>query len=58
MIKFYKTTSKSNYLMLLPFLIFISLYLSSCSNQTGASDFPDCFVGTYINEEGSGTKRI
>ncbi len=58
MIKIYKTISKSNYLMLLPFLIFISLYLSSCSKQTGASDFPDCFVGTYINEEGSGTKRI
>ena len=49
MIKFYKTTSKSNYLMLLAFLIFISRYLSSCSNKTGTSDFPDCFVGTYIS---------
>jgi len=58
MIKIYKTISKSNYLMLLPFLTFISLYLSSCSNQTGASDFPDCFVGTYIIEEVSGEKRI
>ncbi len=58
MIKIYKTISKGNYLMLLPFLIFISRYLSSCSNKTGASDFPDCFVCTYINEEGSGTKRI
>jgi len=58
MIKIYKTISKSIYLMFFPFLIFISLFLSSCSNQTGASDFPDCFVGTYINKEGSGTKRI
>ena len=58
MIKIYKTISKGNYFTLLPFLIFISLFLSSCSNQTGASDFPDCFVGTYIIEQGSGTKRI
>jgi len=58
MIKIYKTISKGNNLMFLPFLIFISLFLSSRSNQTVASDFPDCFVGTYINKEGSGTKRI
>ena len=58
MIKIYKTISKGNNLMFLPFLIFISLFLSSCSNQTGASDFPYCFVGTYIIEQVSGTKRI
>jgi hypothetical protein len=58
MIKIYKTISKGNYLMLLPFLIFISLFLSSCSNQTSASDFPDCFVGTYINQVGDGAENI
>ncbi|NIU87430.1 MAG: hypothetical protein GWN56_09120 [Nitrosopumilaceae archaeon] len=36
----------------------ISIHISSCNNNTQAEDFPECFVGTYLNEEGSGAKSI
>ncbi len=41
------------------FIIFtISTILISCENDTQASSLPECLVGTYLNEEGSGTKSI
>lgn len=35
--------------------IFIAV---SCDEQTRASEFPECFLGTYLNQEGSGAKSI
>lgn len=39
--------------------LLISVVLSiSCNGESGASEFPDCFTGTYINHEGSGARSI
>lgn len=49
---------KINMLFLFFFLFIFVLYSTSCNKNTEASDFPDCFVGTYLNEEGSGAESI
>lgn len=47
----------NSYLTAIVLLCFLTLNIS-CNNDTVASEFPECFVGTYLNEEGSGTKSI
>lgn len=32
--------------------------LTSCDEPSDASEFPECFTGTYLNKEGSGTDSI
>ena len=39
-------------------ILCLSTLLFSCDNNTEASEFPECFVGTYLNDEGSGAKSI
>lgn len=39
-------------------LITSAIIVSSCDNNSEASDFPECFTGTYLNEEGSGAESI
>ena len=58
MIKIYKAISIYNYLTILFSIIFICSLMISCNDSSEASDFPDCFVGIYINEEGSGAESI
>lgn len=46
-------------LLIYLFIIFtISTLLISCENDIHASSLPECLVGTYLNEEGSGARSI
>ncbi|NIP38754.1 MAG: hypothetical protein GWO07_08440 [Candidatus Dadabacteria bacterium] len=50
--------SKNKYLGTTVMILCFCSLLFSCDNNTEASEFPECFVGTYLNEEGSGAKSI
>lgn len=58
MIKTDKTISKHIYLSIIFTIVCAGLFAVSCNHESEASDFPDCFVGTYINEESSGAKSM
>jgi len=58
MIKIDKTISSYNYFLIIFSVICAGLFAVSCDHSSEASDFPDCFVGTYINEEGSGARSM
>lgn len=51
-----------NNIINLTIVIFITsmmmLLLASCNENTTADEFPECFVGTYINSESSGAHSI
>lgn len=40
------------------FILFTAALLTSCDEPSDASEFPECFVGTYLNKEGSGADSI
>lgn len=58
MTKIDKTISNYNYLLILFSAIFFGIFAGSCNDPSEASDFPDCFVGTYINQENSGARSM
>lgn len=39
-------------------LLFSAALVASCDDQSQASEFTECFVGTYLNREGSGADSI
>lgn len=44
--------------ILLPLITVLSLSGISCDTDSMAQEFPECFTGTYLNTEGSGTKSL
>jgi len=49
---------KYKYILSSVLLTLCSAFIVACDNNTEASDFPDCFVGTYINQVGDGAENI
>lgn len=44
--------------ILFPLLIILSFSGISCDSDSMAQEFPECFTGTYLNTEGSGTQSL
>lgn len=48
---------KHTIIFVIPLLLLCSL-LISCESESAAQEFPECFTGTYLNIEGSGTQSL